>query len=191
MVLFAVSLPFIAAAILVIRITLGRPVFFSQFRSGQGGRPFRIVKLRTMRPQPAAGPDLSDAARVTPATALLRRLRIDELPQLVAVLRGELALVGPRPLLPETVAGFGPAGEKRGTVRPGLTGWAQVSGNTRLDDEEKLRLDLWYVDNRSAALDLRILRETVSVALFGERRRPERIAAALDPAATPSAGAPS
>jgi len=185
--LFLVSLPFIAAAMLAVRIAVGRPVFFTQLRAGRGGCPIRIIKLRTMQPQPADGPALQDAERVTPVTARLRRLRIDELPQLLAVLRGDLALVGPRPLLPETVAGFGAAGRRRGTVRPGLTGWAQVSGNTRLTDDEKLRLDLWYVENRSAALDIRILLETVRVALFGERRRPERLAAAVGPARAQSA----
>ncbi|RMA41543.1 sugar transferase [Rhodophyticola porphyridii] len=169
---------FFLIASVIVRVSLGSPMFFVQTRAGKDGHPIRIVKLRTMYHQPDDGPPLPDAERTTPATDLLRRLRMDELPQLIAVLRGDLALVGPRPLLPQTIKAFGAKGEQRGKVRPGITGWSQVSGNTRLSDDEKLQLDLWYVANRSAALDFRILAETASVALLGERRRPERLIAA-------------
>ena len=98
---------------------------------------------------------LPDEARTTRATRLMRKLRVDEIPQLLAVLFGELALVGPRPLLPATVNSFGALGRIRGSVRPGVTGWAQVSGNTLLSNDEKLALDIWYIDHRSLSLDFR------------------------------------
>ncbi|MEM5545021.1 sugar transferase [Sulfitobacter sp. AS92] len=177
-ILSIILLPLFLFASAVVVIKLGSPVFFVQKRTGKSGRCLRVVKLRTMHKQPDDGPLLLDVERVTPATDLLRRLRLDELPQLIAVLRGDLALVGPRPLLRHTVEAFGVKGEQRCKVRPGITGWSQVSGNTRLSNDEKLQLDLWYVANRSAALDFRILAETVSVALLGERRRPERLVAA-------------
>lgn len=164
---------------LATRALLGAPVFFGQIRAGRGGRPFRIVKFRSMTDaRDAEGRLLPDALRLTRAGRAMRALRLDELPQLIAILRGDMALVGPRPLLPQTVEAFGARGRLRGSVRPGLTGWAQVSGNTALTDAEKLDLDLWYVAHRSLALDLRILAETVAVAALGERRRADRIAAA-------------
>jgi lipopolysaccharide/colanic/teichoic acid biosynthesis glycosyltransferase len=172
--------PLFLCVYILIRSALGRPVFFVQTRVGRGGVPFRLIKFRTM--STASGPDgqpLSDDLRVTPLTRLVRRLRLDEIPQVWLILRGDMALVGPRPLLPATIAGFGAAGIERCRVRPGLTGWAQVSGNTALTDTEKLSLDLWYVANRSLALDVRILLETVRVAVLGEVRRPERLAEAL------------
>lgn len=173
------ALPLLALAWLIVRLRLGRPVLFVQLRSGKDGVPFQVVKLRTMTDaRDASGALLPDAERTPRVAVWLRRLRLDELPQILTILSGDMALVGPRPLLPETIADFGAAGRRRGSVRPGLTGWAQVSGNTALSPEEKLRLDLWYVDNRTTALDLRILAETLGVALRGERRRPERIAQA-------------
>ncbi|MFC3168783.1 sugar transferase [Paracoccus fontiphilus] len=178
-ILFVVTLPFEAITWLLIRWRIGNPVFFRQARAGRGARPFTIVKFRTMTD--ARGPDgvlLPDDERQIPLSRLIRRLRLDELPQLLLILRGDMALVGPRPLLPATIAGFGEAGLKRCRVAPGLTGWAQVSGNTRLGDSEKLALDLWYVDHRSTLLDLRILAETLLVALRGEHPRPERLSAA-------------
>ncbi len=172
------AVPFVAAA-LALRASLGPPIFFRQTRSGRGQKAFEILKLRTMRDaRDATGRLLQDHARQTALSALIRRLRLDELPQLWLILRGEMALVGPRPLLPETVQSLGALGRERASVRPGLTGWAQVSGNTQLSDEEKLRLDLWYIANRSLTLDLRILSETLGVALFGERRRQDRLSAA-------------
>ncbi|SDD38257.1 sugar transferase [Paracoccus isoporae] len=126
----------------------------------------------------AAGAHLPDDQRQSAMTRLIRRLRIDELPQLWHVLRGDMALVGPRPLLQSTVAGFGRLGEIRNSVPPGLTGWAQVSGNTRLSNAEKLAFDLWYVAHRRAGLDLRILAETLLVPLRGEVRHDARLARA-------------
>lgn len=154
----------------LIRVALGSPVLFVQPRAGIGGRPFRLVKFRTMTDaRDRHGALLPDERRLTPLGRLLRRTRLDELPELWNILKGEMALVGPRPLLPATVAGFGEAGQRRGAVRPGLTGWAQVNGNTLLSDEDKLALDLWYVDHRSPWLDARILAKTVVVVLLGER----------------------
>jgi len=169
---------------LTVRLSLGTPVFFVQARSGRGGKVFDIVKFRSMSDaRDASGALLPDDRRVTRAGRVLRLLRLDELPQLWSILRGDMALVGPRPLLPGTLRSFGTAGFVRGSVRPGLTGWAQVSGNTALTDREKLELDLWYVAHRSTLLDLRILAETVAVVIFRERRKPARIALAADWAA--------
>lgn len=178
-ILFAGTLPFQGITWTLIRWRIGSPVFFRQSRAGRGTRSFTIVKYRTMTN--ACGSDgqlLPDHQRQIPLSKIIRRLRLDELPQLLLILRGDMALVGPRPLLPETVAGFGEAGRRRCQVAPGLTGWAQVSGNTRLGDSEKLALDLWYVDHRSTLLDLRILVETVAVALWGEHPQPERLSVA-------------
>jgi lipopolysaccharide/colanic/teichoic acid biosynthesis glycosyltransferase len=139
-------------------------------------RVFTVNKFRTMTE--ARGPDgrlLPDALRQTRATALLRRLRLDELPQLFSVLSGDMSLVGPRPLPLATVAGFGDLGRIRSLVAPGLTGWAQVSGNTRLSDEDKVALDLWYVAKASLWLDIRILLLTVATVITGERVHPGRL----------------
>ena len=169
------AVPMLLTAI-VVWTTLGRPLMFRQLRSGRNGVPFSILKFRSMKDtRDADGVLLPDADRVTPASSTLRRLRLDELPQLLAIAAGKMALVGPRPLTPETIKTLGRRGEWRGRVRPGLTGWAQISGNTHLDLDEKIALDLWYVDHRSLALDLYILLETLTVVLFGERLRPERI----------------
>lgn len=170
-ILYVLSLPLQAIVALILRWQLGPPVMFRQTRAGKDGQVFVVSKFRTMTDaRDAAGVLLPDDRRQTRLTRLIRRLRLDELPQLLAVLQGRMALVGPRPLLPQTVAGFGPLGTLRNSVRPGLTGWAQVSGNTRLSDREKLALDLWYVAHRSLWLDLRILAETVLVPLRGEVR---------------------
>jgi lipopolysaccharide/colanic/teichoic acid biosynthesis glycosyltransferase len=169
-VLLALSLPLWLAAAVVVWLSVGRPVFFRQSRSGLAGRPFLVCKFRTMHDRrDPNGQLLPDAMRETPATRLMRAVRIDELPQLLAIMRGEMAFIGPRPLLATTIAEFGELGRIRGTVRPGLSGWAQVNGNTRLTNREKLALDLWYVRNRSLGLDLRILLLTLQVALLGER----------------------
>lgn len=177
--LLVLTLPFRLLTAGLLLAHLGRPLMFRQPRVGQGGRVILVPKFRTM--SEACGPDgrlLPDAQRQTPVSGIVRRLRLDELPQLDRILAGDMALVGPRPLLESTLRGFGALGVIRNTVRPGLTGWAQVSGNTRLSDDEKLALDLWYVAHRSPGLDLRILGDTVGVALRGERRREERLRAA-------------
>ena len=158
-----------------IRCTLGRPVLFRQHRAGQSGKPFMIVKFRTMTDARSAdGELLPDAARTPAIGRFIRRTRLDELPELWNILRGEMAFIGPRPLLPSTVAAMGEPGRRRGWLLPGLTGWAQVNGNALLTDEDKLALDLWYLDHQSRRIDLLILLKTVMVVLRGERLRTAR-----------------
>jgi lipopolysaccharide/colanic/teichoic acid biosynthesis glycosyltransferase len=164
----------------VVWISLGRPLLFRQIRSGRHGRLFTLVKMRTMRDARADdGQFLPDSERQTRTTRLIRAARLDEIPQLLAIFAGDMNFVGPRPLQPSTIASFGRLGELRGTVAPGLTGWAQVNGNTHLSDEEKLALDIWYIDHRSAALDGRILLMTAQAVLSGERVNQKNLAAAL------------
>jgi lipopolysaccharide/colanic/teichoic acid biosynthesis glycosyltransferase len=169
-----IGLLFLAVPLLLVSILAflaqGAPVFFVQTRSGLYGAPFRLVKFRTMRNAFAAdGKPLPDDQRTTRFGAMLRRTRIDELPQLWNVLRGDMSLIGPRPLLPASIAQAVGAGVFRGTVRPGMTGWAQVNGNTRLNDADKILLDNWYIANRTVGCDVTIILRTIGVALFGER----------------------
>lgn len=171
--------PVMIVVALMVWAAAGRPVMFVQTRAGKGGKPFRIRKFRSLTD--ARGPDgdlLPDDDRHMALTPFLRRSRLDELPQLLSILAGDMALVGPRPLLPETIESFGALGVRRCSVRPGVTGWAQVSGNTALSNGEKLTLDLWYAAHRSLALDLRILAETVGVVIFGETPSADRLARA-------------
>lgn len=164
----------IAAPVMVviagaIALSDGRPVLFRQARVTRGGRIFHVAKFRTMNNRcDAQGKLLSDAERTTAVGRFLRRSRLDELPQLWNILSGAMALIGPRPLLPVTIAEAGEKGRIRCTVAPGLTGWAQVNGNALLSDTDKFALDLWYIANRSLWLDLSILARTVAVALRGE-----------------------
>lgn len=175
-ILLLVSIPIQLAVALLLRLQLGAPVMFRQIRAGKDGRNIVVPKYRTMTDaRDTAGRLLADDLRQTRLTRLIRRLRFDELPQLWLVLRGQMALVGPRPLLPVTVADFGALGRLRNSVAPGVTGWAQVNGNTRLSNTEKLALDLWYVGHRSPGLDLRVMAETVLVPLRGEIRDPDRL----------------
>lgn len=165
--------PILAVIYGAVLFAMGRPVFFIQERAGRNRRPFRMVKFRTMTDaRDAEGRLLGDDARVTALGKFLRRSRIDELPELWNVLRGHMGLVGPRPLLQMSPLNLGASGGERLSVRPGLTGWAQVNGNTLLSDEQKLSRDLWYVRNRSLALDARIILRTVGVVLFGEKMSP-------------------
>ncbi|MES1172542.1 MAG: sugar transferase [Bacteroidota bacterium] len=149
------SLPVIATAALAIRITMGSPVLFRQQRPGRHDRLFTLNKLRTM----TEGMD-GDVARLTPLGRLLRAGSVDELPQLWNVLRGEMSLVGPRPLLVQYLDRYTPEQARRHEVLPGITGWAQINGRNALTHEERFRLDVWYVDHWSPALDLRILAAT-------------------------------
>lgn len=151
-----VWLPLLALTAGVVRIGMGRPVFFRQVRPGWRGRPFTLIKFRTMREGPG-----TDAERLTSAGRRLRRTSIDELPELLNVLRGEMSLVGPRPLLMEYLPRYTPEQARRHDVRPGITGWAQVHGRNALSWEEKFRLDVWYVDHRCPLLDLKILALTL------------------------------
>ena len=142
--------PVMAVAALVIRLRLGSPVIFRQLRPGHEGRPFTLAKFRTMRD--ATGPDghvLPDEERLTSFGVFLRRSSVDELPQLWNVLRGDMSLVGPRPLLMAYLPLYSREQARRHHVRPGITGWAQVNGRNALSWEDKFRLDVWYVDNQS------------------------------------------
>jgi lipopolysaccharide/colanic/teichoic acid biosynthesis glycosyltransferase len=162
--------PLIALAVLLVLLDLGWPIIFWQERPGRFGVPFRLYKLRTMKsPIAPSGTISSSAGSVTPLGYLLQKSRIDELPQLLNVLAGTMSLVGPRPLLPRDQP---PSCERRLVLRPGLTGWAQVNGGKFLTPEQKLELDLWYAENCSLALDLRILWRTFATILHGDLDRP-------------------
>ncbi len=153
-----VWLPILAVVALLVRWRLGSPVLFRQRRPGLHGRPFHILKFRTMID--AYGPDgqpLRDEDRLTRFGLFLRSASLDELPSLLNILSGDMALVGPRPLLEEYLPLYSPEQARRHCVRPGLTGWAQVNGRNAIDWEKKLALDVWYVDHRSLLLDLRVL----------------------------------
>ena len=152
----AAWLPLLLIVGLAVRLALGRPVLFVQVRPGLRGRPFRLLKFRTMRE--GAG---TDAERLTRLGRWLRATSLDELPELFNVLRGEMSLVGPRPLLMRYLERYTPEQSRRHEVRPGLTGWAQVNGRNALSWEQKFAYDVWYVDHRSLWLDLKILWLTV------------------------------
>ncbi|MCC2597540.1 sugar transferase [Pusillimonas sp. MFBS29] len=141
---------------------LGFPVLFRQVRPGLGGKPFQMVKFRTMKDAvDSEGNPLPDSERLTSFGKFLRSSSLDELPELWNVLKGDMSLVGPRPLLMEYLSLYSPEQYRRHEVRPGVTGWAQVNGRNTLSWEQKFELDVWYVDNRSLALDLKILFLTV------------------------------
>ena len=152
----AVWVPLLVFAMVAVRAALGRPIFFVQERAGRDGRTFRLVKLRTMRE--GDGPD---AERLTRAGRWLRATSLDELPELWNVLRGEMALVGPRPLPVRYLPRYSPQQARRHEVRPGITGWAQVNGRNAITWEEKFKLDVWYVDNWSLWLDIKIIAMTI------------------------------
>jgi sugar transferase EpsL len=154
----AVGWPLLLAVGLMIRWSMGRPILFRQQRPGRNGRPFLLYKFRTMND--ARRPDgelLPDGDRLTQLGKFLRRTSLDELPQLWNVLRGDMSLVGPRPLLMKYLDRYSPEQARRLLAMPGVTGWAQIHGRNAITWEEKLALDVWYVDHRSAWLDLRIL----------------------------------
>ena len=155
--------PLLAIVAIAVRVKLGTPIFFRQERPGLHGRPFTLVKFRTMRDAAdPAGRPLPDQQRLTAFGRRLRASSLDELPELWNVLKGDMSLVGPRPLLMQYLDRYSPDQARRHDVRPGLTGWAQVSGRNALSWPDKLVLDTWYVDHRSFALDLKILAMTVS-----------------------------
>jgi lipopolysaccharide/colanic/teichoic acid biosynthesis glycosyltransferase len=166
--LLVLTVPVQGAVALAVAIRLGRPVLFRQERPGLGGRPFTMVKFRTMRPVGATARQVDDLARLTGLGRFLRATSLDELPTLVNVLRGDMSLVGPRPLLVAYLPRYSPRQARRHEVRPGLTGLAQVSGRNAVGWEERLTLDVEYVDQRSMRLDLSILWRTVWIVL---RRR--------------------
>lgn len=166
--------PLLALLALLVRWQLGSPVLFRQPRPGQGGKPFLLLKFRTMREATGAdGQPLPDHLRLTRFGRFLRASSLDELPELLNILKGEMSLVGPRPLLLEYLPWYTPAEARRHQVPPGLTGWAQINGRNALTWEEKFTLDLWYVDHHSLALDLWILVRTVAQILHWRDIRAE------------------
>jgi len=161
--------PVIFGLCIAIRLKLGSPVFFRQVRPGRNGKPFQMIKFRSMRD--AHGPDgqpLPDEQRLTSFGKRLRSTSLDELPELWNVLRGDMSLVGPRPLLMEYLPLYDACQFRRHEVRPGVTGWAQVNGRNALSWSQKFELDVWYVDNHSIWLDLKILWMTVRKVLVRE-----------------------
>ncbi len=158
LILATLLLPLMAATAAAVAWNMGFPVLFWQVRPGLHGRPFKVLKFRTMAEAVGAdGQPLPDEQRLTKLGALLRRFSLDELPQLFNVIRGDMSLVGPRPLLIEYLPLYSAEQMRRHDVRPGITGWAQVNGRNALPWEERFRMDVWYVDNRSMLFDLRIL----------------------------------
>lgn len=158
--------PLILGVAVLVRVRLGSPVLFSQVRPGLHGRPFRMYKFRSMLV--ADGPDgqpLPDARRLTPFGRFLRASSLDELPELWNVLRGDMSLVGPRPLLMEYLPLYSARQVRRHEVRPGITGWAQVNGRNALSWDEKFELDVWYVENRTLWLDVGILWKTLMTVM--------------------------
>lgn len=183
--------PVLAWTALGIVATMGRPILFRQVRPGLHGRPFTLVKFRTMRaPRQGEAWYETDAQRITRLGAFLRATSIDELPELSNVLRGDMSLVGPRPLLVEYLDCYTPEELRRHDMRPGITGWAAVNGRHTARFEDRLRLDTWYVDRWSLALDLRIVAMTMSQVVrregvsavqdTAEIEFPERFQAALE-----------
>lgn len=157
-VLLVVLAPLLLLLAVLVALLLGRPVFFVQQRPGRHGRPFQLIKFRTMvDARDASGNLLPDAQRLTRFGRWLRATSLDELPELWNVLKGDMSLVGPRPLLIEYLPLYSPVQARRHEVRPGITGWAQVNGRNDISWEEKFALDVWYVDNQSFLLDLKIL----------------------------------
>jgi lipopolysaccharide/colanic/teichoic acid biosynthesis glycosyltransferase len=170
-VLMVVTAPLMALAALAIRLESRGPVFYRQRRVGKDGRPFELLKLRTMVPgAEAMGAGiyvLEGDPRITRVGKLLRRFSLDELPNLVNVLRGDLAIVGPRPTVQEQVDRYTERQRRRLEVKPGITGWAQINGRTSLPWPERIELDVWYVEHRSLRLDLRILARTARMLATG------------------------
>jgi lipopolysaccharide/colanic/teichoic acid biosynthesis glycosyltransferase len=169
--LLAVTAPVLGLAALAIKLESRGPVFYRQRRVGRGGEPFELWKLRTMVPGAetmGAGIYIVEGdPRITGVGRLLRRLSLDELPNLVNVLKGEMAMVGPRPTVQEQVDRYTDRQLRRLEVKPGITGWAQVNGRTSLPWPERIELDVWYVEHRSLRLDLRILAKTARLLATG------------------------
>ncbi|AWD14411.1 sugar transferase [Bacillus velezensis] len=156
-------------AMAAVRCAIGSPVLFKQTRPGHKGRPFTLYKLRTMTDaRDENGVLLPDHLRLTKTGRLIRKLSIDELPQLFNVLKGDISLVGPRPLLMDYLPLYTAEQARRHEVKPGITGWAQINGRNAISWEEKFKLDVWYVDNRTFLLDLKILLLTVKKVLVSE-----------------------
>ena len=169
--------PLLAIAAVAIRLGSRGPVLYRQRRVGLGGREFELLKLRTMvegsDPVGIGTAVTRDDPRVTGAGRLLRRTSLDEIPNLINVLRGEMAIVGPRPTIPAQVADYTERQRRRHEVSPGITGWAQVQGRAGIPWDERIELDVWYVDHRSLGLDLKIIVKTVWLTLTGRGLAPD------------------
>jgi lipopolysaccharide/colanic/teichoic acid biosynthesis glycosyltransferase len=167
--LVILSMPIMLTA-LITKVMLGSPVLFNQTRVGKNMSNFVICKFRTMLDtRDGNGKLLPDRLRETPFSRIIRKIRLDEFPQLFAIAAGKMAFIGPRPLLPETIQSMGYLGKVRCKVRPGLSGWAQINGNTQLSDMQKLSLDIWYIDNRGPLVDAVIVWKTLLMIMGGER----------------------
>jgi sugar transferase EpsL len=185
---FLVFLPVMGILVVLLVFSTGRPVLFTQDRPGLGGRIFKIYKFRSMtNARDATGELLPDAERLTSVGRFLRKTSLDELPQLLNVLKGELSLVGPRPLLVRYLPRYSLEQSRRHAVMPGITGWAQVNGRNAIGWDQKFALDVWYVDHWSLALDLRILALTIfkvfrreGIGAPGEATMPEFLGAAAE-----------
>ena len=166
---FMICAPFMVAIALLLRLSLGKGILFCQQRSGLHGRPFKIYKFRTMTNcHDPSGRLLPDSERLTPLGRFLRSASLDELPELFNVLKGDMSIVGPRPLLMQYLNRYTAQQMRRHEVKPGLTGWAQVNGRNTITWEDKFKLDVWYVDHQSLWLDLRIIARTVLKVLKRE-----------------------
>jgi sugar transferase EpsL len=185
------GLPVLAAIALAVRVSMGSPVLFRQARAGRGGETFELVKFRTMRTAAPGddGPE-TDEARLTRLGNVLRASSLDELPTMVNVLRGDMSLVGPRPLPIRYLPRYSVDHARRHEVRPGITGWAQANGRNALSWDDQLDMDVWYVDNRSVGLDMRIIAASVrsvakrdGISHEGHATRPEFPGSGIDRAA--------
>jgi lipopolysaccharide/colanic/teichoic acid biosynthesis glycosyltransferase len=168
----AITSPLLLAAAVAIKLDSRGPVIYRSRRAGHGGEPFELYKLRTMRPGAdpvgVGKPVLEGDPMVTRVGHFLRRFSLDELPNLVNVLRGELAIVGPRPTLEAQVELYTPHQRRRLDVKPGITGWAQVNGRAEIPWDERIELDVWYVENRTPMLDVRILARSMRLLVTGQ-----------------------
>ena len=173
--------PLLAGLALAIRLTMGRPILFRQLRPGYKGEPFEVYKFRTMRDAARAdGEPLPDEERLTKVGVFMRQLSLDELPQLWNILKGDMSFIGPRPLLMEFLRWYSPEQMRRHDVKPGVTGWAQVQGRHDIPFSKRLSLDVWYVDNRSLRLDLKILGLTFLKVLSMRGAQPAQTDAEVD-----------
>jgi lipopolysaccharide/colanic/teichoic acid biosynthesis glycosyltransferase len=174
-------LPLCCGVAWLVRSKLGSPVFFKQMRPGKNAKPFEMIKFRTMTDQRDSNNELlPDAQRLTTFGHFLRSSSLDELPELWNVIMGDMSIVGPRPLLMEYVSLYSPEQARRHELRPGITGWAQVNGRNAISWEEKFHLDVWYVDNRSLWLDIKVILLTVKkiivrdgISAYGETTMPK------------------
>jgi sugar transferase EpsL len=169
LVLLCLTAPVLVFAAVAVTVTMGMPAVYRDRRVGRGGRPFELLKFRTMRPlRPGESVPESDHARITRVGRVLRRTSIDELPSLINVLRGDMSIVGPRPLPVRYLDRYSTTQARRHEVRPGITGWAQVNGRNSVSWSERLTLDVWYIDHKTLRLDVQIVMMTVLALLRRE-----------------------